>query len=447
MKIAIAGYGLEGKQNYKYFNKPGNDLTIVDEREDIDTPSDAKYITGDGAYDDMSQFDMVIRTAGLSPLKIKKAKLVWSATNEFFAKCKAPIIGVTGTKGKGTTSSFITSILRSSGKKVHLVGNIGVPALSVLPDIRPEDFVVYEMSSFQLWDIKYSPHIAVVLMIEPDHLDVHTDFEDYLKAKSNIRRWQNLNDICIYHPSNPFSQKIASVTLATIDQTTKGDYLNNIHRYGIKDDGLVYIKDDFFYTNDRKICPISCVKLPGKHNLENACAAMSAVLELKLDISDNQFAEGLRSFTGLPHRLKYVSEINDVKFYDDSISTTPGSAIAAIKSFTSPKVLILGGSYKGGDFTDLVKEIKKSNIRQIILMGDEANRIEQFLKDAGIVKYVNLERCSMFEIVSKAASAASPGDVVILSPACASFGMFKNYQDRGKKFINAVDLLKSGETI
>ena len=209
----------------------------------------------------------------------------------------------------------------------------------------------------------------------------------------------------------------------------------------------MYIKDDFFYTNDRKICPISCVKLPGKHNLENACAAMSAVLELKLDISDNQFAEGLRSFTGLSHRLKYVSEINDVKFYDDSISTTPGSAIAAIKSFTSPKVLILGGSYKGGDFTDLVKEIKKSNIRQIILMGDEANRIEQFLKDAGIVKYVNLERCSMFEIVSKAAAAASPGDVVILSPACASFGMFKNYQDRGKKFINAVDLLKSGETI
>lgn len=447
MKIAIAGYGLEGKQNYKYFNKPGNDLTIVDEREDIDISSDAKYITGDGAYDDMSQFDMVIRTAGLSPLKIKKAKLVWSATNEFFAKCKAPIIGVTGTKGKGTTSSFITSILRAAGKKVHLVGNIGVPALSVLPDIRPEDFVVYEMSSFQLWDIKYSPHIAVVLMIEPDHLDVHTDFEDYLKAKSNIRRWQNLNDICIYHPSNPFSQKIASVTLATIDQITKGDYLNNVHRYGIKDDGLVYIKDDFFYTNDRKICPISCVKLPGKHNLENACAAMSAVLELKLDISDNQFAEGLRSFTGLSHRLKYVSEINDVKFYDDSISTTPGSAIAAIKSFTSPKVLILGGSYKGGDFTDLVKEIKKSNIRQIILMGDEANRIEQFLKDAGIVKYVNLERCSMFEIVSKAASAASPGDVVILSPACASFGMFKNYQDRGKKFINAVDLLKSGETI
>lgn len=447
MKIAIAGYGLEGKQNYKYFNKPGNDLIIVDEREDIDIPSDAKYITGDGVYDDMSQFDMVIRTAGLSPLKIKKAKLVWSATNEFFAKCKAPIIGVTGTKGKGTTSSFITSILRSSGKKVHLVGNIGVPALSVLPDIRSEDFVVYEMSSFQLWDIKYSPHIAVVLMIVPDHLDVHTDFEDYIKAKSNIRRWQNLNDICIYHPSNPFSQKIASVTLATIDQTTKGDYLNNIHRYGIKDDGLVYIKDDFFYTNDRKICPISCVKLPGKHNLENACAAMSAVLELKLDISDNQFAEGLRSFTGLPHRLKYVSEINDVKFYDDSISTTPGSAIAAIKSFTSPKVLILGGSYKGGDFTDLVKEIKKSNIRQIILMGDEANRIEQFLKDAGIAKYVNLERCSMFEIVSKATAAASPGDVVILSPACASFGMFKNYQDRGKKFINAVDLLKSGETI
>lgn len=436
MKVAIAGYGIEGKQNYEYFAAQGHDITIVDERTDIVSPVGAALQCGPHAYDDMSRFDMVVRTAGLSPHKLTTARRIWSATNEFFAQCPAPIIGVTGTKGKGTTSSFIASILRAAGKTVHLVGNIGIPALQVLPQIKADDVVVYEMSSFQLWDVQKSPQVAVVLMIEPDHLEVHADFDEYVQAKANIRRYQQAGDVCVYHPTNPHSAAIASATEVGV-----------LCRYGVQDDGGAYEKDGFIWLADEKLCPTTTITLPGTHNVDNACAAITAVRAL-LPVSTEVIAQGLAAFTGLPHRLKYVATVNKVAFYDDSIATTPGSAIAAVRAFSQPKVLILGGSYKGADFTALAKEVAQQTMRHIVLIGAEAVRIAEALRAAGIhddVYTVMGEAGTMAQAVTHAAANAQPGDVVILSPACASFGMFKNYQDRGEQFIAAVQSLAEGE--
>ena len=430
MKIAIAGYGAEGRSNYNYYNNGRNDIVIVDEHDVVDVPVDASFIWGKDAFSRLDGYDLVVRTAGLAPHKIKTDGTIWSSTNEFFDKCPAPIIGVTGSKGKGTTSSLIASILREAGNTVHLVGNIGVPALDVLDQIKADDIVVYEMSSFQLWDLKKSPSVAVVLMIEPDHLDVHTDFGEYIAAKANIRRYQTDDDICFHHPTNPFSKEIASVT-------DRGE----VHAYNNpRDESSVYADGDSFVVDDCIICPVDALQLPGRHNIENACAAICAALEFTSDWS--AVDRGLREFHGLNHRLKFVREIAGVKYYDDSIATTPGSAIAAMNAFNQPKVMILGGSSKGADFAELAQVAQKTNVTQVITIGSEAGVISTEFAAHTSIPVSNLgSDVTMDMIVKRASKLAKKGDVVILSPACASFGMFKNYSDRGDQFIAAVERL------
>ena len=448
MKIIIAGYGIEGISNLVYFQQkfPGAEFVVTDERLADKLPAipdGVKLISGKNVFSEqLGDADLVVRTASLPPRNIKTSGKIWSATNEFFDKCPAPIIGVTGTKGKGTTCSLITSILQQAGQTVHLVGNIGVPALDVLPKIKKDDIVVYELSSFQLWDLEKSPHIAVVLMIETDHLNVHTDFADYLNAKKNIRRHQHLGDVCLYHPTNKYSREVAAAPLDRLLDTgdNHGDTLDFAQRYAIPDDDQVYVQDGYFCVQNRRICNTSHLRLPGAHNLENACAAMSAVTGLPITVTNEQFVAGLESFTGLPHRLKFVAEKNGVKYYDDSISTTPGSAIAALKAFTEPKILILGGSDKGADYTELAQEIARQQIRAVIVNGANASEIIEILhKNEVSCQVVQLEMASMLAVVGTAASQAQPGDVVILSPAAASFDMFKSYNDRGEQFVAAVE--------
>ena len=450
MKIIIAGYGVEGISSLIYFQQkfPDAEFVVADERPADKLPSipdGVKLISGKNVFSEqLGDADLVVRTASLPPRNIKTNGKIWSATNEFFDKCPAPIIGVTGTKGKGTTCSLIASILQQAGQTVHLVGNIGVPALDVLPKIKKTDIVVYELSSFQLWDLEKSPHIAVVLMIEPDHLNVHTDFADYLNAKKNIRCHQHLGDVCLYHPTNKYSQEVAATPLGKSNGAKCGhcDTLDFAQRYAIPDDDQVYVQDGYFCVQNRQICSTDHLRLPGAHNLENACAAMSAVTELPIAVTDEQYAAGLESFTGLPHRLKFVAEKNGVKYYDDSISTTPGSAIAALKAFTEPKILILGGSDKGADYTELAQEIVRQQMRVVIVNGANASEIAEILRKENVsCQIVQLEMATMPMVVETAANQAKSGDVVILSPAAASFDMFKSYNDRGEQFVAAVEKL------
>ena len=455
MKIAIAGYGVEGRSNLVYFQArfPEAAFFVVDERPVNDAPEGVTVLMGEGVFShQLKEMDMVIRTAGLPPREIVTNGKIWSATNEFFAQCPAPVIGVTGTKGKGTTCSLIASILRAAGRTVHLVGNIGVPALDELAQIQPDDVVVYELSSFQLWDLERSPHIAVVLMIEPDHLEVHTNFEEYVTAKGNIRRHQRIRDICLYHPTNSQSEVVAATPFTGLLDAQReiscdecGDSaLRFASRYGIPDDGEVYVKDAKFYRGDHAICGVDALHIAGRHNIENACAAISAVYAIDESVSDEAVAQGLSNFTGLPHRLKFVAEKGGVRFYDDSISTTPGSAIAALRAFEQPKVLILGGSDKGADYSRLAQELAASHsLCGVLLVGSNAGRIATMLQQAGLPDALMIQKgnSSMTEVVRAAAGLARPGDIVILSPAAASFDQYKNYSDRGEQFVAAVEAL------
>jgi len=427
MKIAIVGYGVEGQENFRYWSQqPENELTIVDEKGvGAPIPEGVASIVGPDAFKQLEGFDLVIRTAGVSPSKIVTDGKVWSATNEFFEKSPAPIIGVTGSKGKGTTSSLIASILEDAGRKVWLVGNIGLPALSVLDQIKPEDIVVYELSSFQLWDLQKSPAIAVVLFIEQEHLDVHASMEEYVEAKAQITRHQTSDDILIYNAHNQYSRQIAEGSRA------------QLFPYPYED--AAHVVDGWFYYGQQQLFSTDTLSIPGAHNVENALAAIDAVWPFTEDVGAME--NGLSDFAGLPHRLAFVRTVNDVNYYDDSIATTPSSAIAALQAFADKsKVIILGGSSKGSDFTELAMELTQHDV-QAILIGDEAPKIAEALTAAGFTKYEIIENATAELFTKKAAELATPGGVVLLSPAAASFGLFKNYTDRGEQFIAAVNSL------
>lgn len=431
MKIAIAGYGLEGQENYRYWAQdPVNELTIVDQRELIDVPEGVSVISGPDAFEQLDGFDLVVRTPSLSPYKIKTDGKLWSATDEFLEKSPAPIIGVTGTKGKGTTSSMIASIFEATGRKVWLVGNIGTPALGILPKISKDDIVVYELSSFQLWKIERSPHVAVVLGIEPEHLDIHKDMDDYVHSKGNIRRFQRDGDICVYKAGNDYSASIAK-------STEKGETLP----YGLNVEEGGHVQDGLFYVGEHIICSVDELQLKGEHNKENACAAI--LVAHRLGVSNDDIAAGIRNFKGLPHRLEFVRTFNGVDYYNDSFSSSTPATVAAARAFSQPEIIIIGGIDRGGDFNHLFEELgQQQNIKKLIVIGDIRHKLGELLSKTSI-PYIVSDAQTMGEIVHQATDIAEEGDVIILSPGCASFDMFKDFSDRGDQFKQNVQSLGS----
>jgi UDP-N-acetylmuramoylalanine--D-glutamate ligase len=416
---ALAGYGMEGRAVYDYLkDRPDVDITILDENP-VDIPDHVDHQFGPTVFNNVLEYDVVWRTAGLNPKKLRTSGTMWSMTREFLAQCPAPIIGVTGSKGKGTTASVLHQILTHHGYTSHLLGNIGVPALSVLPTIKSEDVVVFELSSFQLWDVTESPTIAVILMIEPDHLDVHADMDEYVQAKSNIARWQSETDITISHPDNKFTAQAARPGIGR-----KLHYL---------DDQTGHERGGSLWYGETEIMPIANLPLPGTHNIENVAAAVTAAWQFGAQ-DPLQIAAGIKAFHGLPHRLQVVAEKNGIRYVDDSIATTPTAARAGITSFNGPKVIILGGSSKGADYDSLAQAVSDEAVVHALLIGDTAPDISAALQRVGYSAHTSLTTGDMETIIAKAETYLPDGGTILLSPGCASFGLFTNYVDRGEKF-------------
>ena len=433
MKIAILGYALEGEVTLKYFNNPNNSITICDQNESIAIPKGVNFKLGNGYLENLEQYDLIVRTAGLNPKLIfdqnpnlDKSK-VTTGTNLFFKNSITKnVIGVTGTKGKGTTSTLIHEMLLASGKKSFLAGNIGVPSISLLNQLNSDDYVVLEMSSFQLTDCNYSPHIAVCLLITQDHLDWHGSIEDYTESKRNIVSHQEKNDLVVYLETNQMSKLLA--------ESSKGIKIPYFKKPGAE------IIVDKIMIDGQIICSVSEVALLGKHNLENVCAAVTCVWQ----ITKNKEAikNVITSFTGLKNRLELVREKDNVKYFNDSFASAPDATIAAIRSIESKKILIIGGFDRGLELKYLINELinddNKGFIRKVLLIGASADRLEAELNDQQFKNFQIVRTKDMEEIVKTAKNIAEKGDSVVLSPGFASFDMFKNFEVRGQAFNEAV---------
>lgn len=438
MKVALIGFAVENKSVYRHFAAKGIKPVVCDQNTEIEIPEDSESQLGSNYLDNLDRFDIIVRSVGIHPSVIldnnpgTESKIT-TAINLFFEECKTPIIGVTGTKGKGTTSTLIHRILEAAGKRSLLAGNIGVPALDVLNEAANADFVVLELSSFQLYDVKYSPQIAVCLMVVPEHLNWHSDFNDYKASKSNLFRYQYSDSVAIFNALNDSSTSIAAASPASKKLTYAVPAANE----SVPSVYTVRVEGNSILCRDQVIMDTNEVKLLGRHNLENVCAAIAATWDIT-----NGDIEAIRSavsnFSGLEFRLQRIRELDGVQYINDSFSTTPETSIAAIKSFTEPKILIVGGSDKGIPFDDLADEIVANNIKKVLAIGDQGQVIAELLSQKGYHDFELEGLNSMEAIVNKARAAASPGDVVLLSAGAASFGMFKDYKDRGKQFTDAV---------
>jgi UDP-N-acetylmuramoylalanine--D-glutamate ligase len=418
-KIAVVGEGIEGLSSFKWLKAKGADVSMLDEKQGKD------YLRN------LDNYDLVVRSPGIkiSDLeKYVKREKITSQIKLFFDLCPAEIIGVTGTKGKGTTASLIYEMLKKQGFDAYVGGNIGIPPFVFLDRLNVQSKVVLELSSFQLMDLKKSPHIAVMLMITSEHLDWHSSVEEYIDAKRNLLKGQREIDFAILNRDYPATNESDIQTSGKIFTTSR-------EREAAEEgcfvrEGKVWMRTEI---GEVQIIDTAEILLPGKHNLENVCAAsMAAGL---VGVSVENIASVLKTFKGLEHRLELVATINGVRYYDDSFSTTPETAIAAIEAFKEPEVLILGGSNKNSDFTELGKVISKSeNVKLIIGIGVEWERIKaQIAESLSPIPVIEGAK-DMQTIVAAAAKLAVSGDVVLLTPACASFGMFKNYKDRGEQF-------------
>jgi UDP-N-acetylmuramoylalanine--D-glutamate ligase len=450
-EIALVGWGVETQSAYRYFG-PDNDYLIVSEEPRSDYPHQndrvkIQFISRErepgvtSKVEDLSYLDGIENCDQIiyTPIAIKNLRRKFGDDRGFWQKAttvqhiffeRSPtknIIGVTGSKGKGTTSTLIAKMLEAAGKQVYLGGNIGKPPLDFLDDLSPESWVVLELANFQLFDLPYSPHIAVCLMISEEHMDWHSDMAEYLSAKANLFKHQSPQDIAIYFAQDKNSTDIAA--------SSPGKKIPYYQKSG------AFVRDGQILIGDQEVPVVKTdeLKLLGEHNWQNACASVTAVWQVAQDVS--AIRQVLTSFSGLEHRLEFVRELNGVKYYDDSFATTPEASTVALKAFKQPVVLIAGGWDKGLDMDEFTSQIaSRSSVRHVILIGQIAPQMAQKLKQKGFTAVTEGLK-EMTAIVAEASAKAHPGDIVLLSCGTSSFGLFPDYKERGNQFKQAVKAL------
>lgn len=438
----LLGYGREGKSSHAYLHDhyPNVAIGIADKNIGIIPLFEPEQIfLGDEYLNHMAEFDVIVRSPGVPSSTpelqqaVKEGRKITSETNIFFSECPGVVVGVTGTKGKSTTSSLITHILAQQYPDVRLVGNIGKPALDHLSKATSDTIFVAELSSYQLEDIGYSPKYAVMLGINQEHLDHHGSFNDYIKAKQRIVGNQEQDDYVIFNEENNLnkslidSAKSQRITFSTNSQDQVRVYVRN---------GSIYYRNESGTQEDIEIMPLSELPLLGRGNLENVLAAIT--VSTLFDVSPEDIRKAIREFEPLQHRLEYIGEKNGIHFYDDSLATIPEAAINALDALGSDvETLIAGGFDRGISFEVLGKYIAAvSELKNLILFpttGEkiwnavENNRKERSLPDRFDVSI-------MEDAVAIALAHTSPGKICLLSPASPSFGIFKDYADRGDQF-------------
>ena len=444
--VAVIGIGVSNQPLIKLLLDRGIAVTACDKKDRESLGIVAEQLEANGCrlrlgekyLDDLTE-DVIFRTPGMRPdlpqltAAVERGSTLTSEMEVFFEVCPCPKIAVTGSDGKTTTTTIIAELLRRAGRTVHLGGNIGHPLLAETGSMKPEDVAVLELSSFQLMTMTRSPHIAVVTNLAPNHLDVHKDFQEYIDAKENIFTHQSVEDIAVFNADNPYTLEEASRAMGRARLFSRQKEL---------EDG-VFLRGDAIIARhggaERQVMTTGDIKLPGVHNIENYMAAIAAVDGL---VSDEVIRDFAREFGGVEHRIELIRTRNGVRWYNDSIASSPSRTIAGLNSFREKVILIAGGKDKGISYESLGPVIN-DRVKVLILCGATAGVIRQSTEQAP--NYEGLEIVDVadyHQAVALADSRAQEGDVVILSPASTSFDRFANFMERGRVFKDIVNSLE-----
>lgn len=448
-RIGVIGMGVSNTPLIRMLLRADLKVTVCDKspRERVEEQAveleslGAKLRLGDDYLEKLYKFDLIFRTPGLSPNTpelenaVEKGSVITSEMELFFQLCPCTIIGITGSDGKTTTTTLISEFLREAGKNVYVGGNIGKPLLPDVAGMEAGDYAIIELSSFQLMTMKMSPQIAVYTNLAPNHLDYHHTMEEYTVAKANIFIHQKPTDRAVFNMDNDLTRAMA--------KTTKCPTMLFSRRKSLEDGG-VYLRDDTIWlTNEigsREVLPLSMIQLMGDHNVENYMAAIAAVDGI---VPDKCVRAVAQRFTGVEHRIELVRELDGVRYYNDSIGTSPSRTMACLESFPNPIILIAGGYDKGVPFTTLGVEIVQ-RAKTLILTGDTAQAIRQAVEEAeGYCEGTPtiIETDDLTSAINAAKAGAKPGDVIVLSPASAAFDRYKNFMERGRIFKELVNAL------